>query len=53
MAASILADEPISLADVPDVTDVNAMVLVLGHVGVEAKRQLDGRMHFATVEPRP
>ncbi len=52
MAATILADEPISLADVPDVTDVNAMALVLGHVGVEAKRRLDGRMHFATVEPR-
>ena len=47
MAASILADETITLTDVPDVTDVNTMALVLGHVGVEAKRSVDGRMQLA------
>ena len=52
MAATILADEPIALANLPEVTDVNAMALALGHVGVEAKRDVDGRMHFSTVDPR-
>ena len=52
MAATILADEPIALANMPEVTDVNAMALALGYVGVEAKRDVDGRMHFSTVDPR-
>jgi UDP-N-acetylglucosamine 1-carboxyvinyltransferase len=52
MAASILTDEPTVLSEVPDVTDVNAMALVLGHVGVEVKRHVDGRMHFSTVDSR-
>jgi len=52
MAATILADEPIALANLPEVTDVNAMALALGHVGVEAKRDVEGRMHFSTVDPR-
>ena len=52
MAATILADEPIALTNLPDVTDVNAMALALGYVGVEAKRDVGGRMQFSTVDPR-
>lgn len=53
MAASILADEPIVLDHVPDVTDVNTLALVLGHLGVETKRHLDGRLHLETVDSTP
>ena len=52
MAASILADEPIVLDRVPDVTDVDTLALVLGHLGIETKRQTDGRVHLRTVDSR-
>ncbi len=51
MAASILADEPVVLRGVPDVTDVNTLALMLGHVGVETKRHLDNSVHLQTVDP--
>ena len=50
MAASILADEPVVLADVPDVTDVNTLALMLGHVGVEVKRRPTGALHISTLD---
>jgi UDP-N-acetylglucosamine 1-carboxyvinyltransferase len=50
MAASILADEPVALGRVPDVTDVNTLALVLGYVGVETKRHADCRVHLQTVD---
>ncbi|HEY2762158.1 MAG TPA: UDP-N-acetylglucosamine 1-carboxyvinyltransferase, partial [Pirellulales bacterium] len=53
MAASILIDEPIVLAAVPDVTDVNALALVLGHLGVEVKRRPTGTLHIHTVDSAP
>ncbi|HZZ27853.1 MAG TPA: UDP-N-acetylglucosamine 1-carboxyvinyltransferase [Pirellulales bacterium] len=53
MAASILADEPVELAGTPDVTDVNTLALMLGHLGVEAKRHADGTLHLHTVDPAP
>ena len=53
MAASILADGPVALDGVPDVVDVNTLALVLGHLGVEVKRRLDGRVHLQTVDPAP
>lgn len=53
MAASILVDEPIVLAGVPDVTDVNTQALVLGHLGVEVKRRPTGTLHIHTVDPAP
>lgn len=53
MAASILASEAVWLADVPDLVDVQTLSLVLGHLGVEVKRQLDGRLKIDTVDPQP
>src|SRR5947207_11759804 len=51
MAASILADEPVTLSNVPDVTDVDTLALVLGHLGVEVNRDRDGLLHVHTVDP--
>ncbi len=42
MAASILADEQIKLRGVPDLTDVNVLALLLGHLGIESKRNRAG-----------
>ena len=42
MAASILADGPVMLSGVPDLADVNTLALLLGHLGVETKRDLAG-----------
>jgi UDP-N-acetylglucosamine 1-carboxyvinyltransferase len=53
MAASILADEPIALVGAPDVTDVNTLALMLGHLGVEVKRHADGTLHLHTVDTAP
>jgi UDP-N-acetylglucosamine 1-carboxyvinyltransferase len=50
MAASILADEPVWLEHVPQLVDVDTLSLVLGHLGVEVKRQLDGRLRLQTVD---
>jgi UDP-N-acetylglucosamine 1-carboxyvinyltransferase len=50
MAASILAAEPVALDNVPDVTDVDTLALVLGHVGVEVKRDREGLLHIDTVD---
>src|SRR5262249_378370 len=53
MAASILATEPVSLAHVPQLVDVDTLSLVLGTLGVEVKRQLDGRLRITTVDAEP
>ena len=53
MAASILAGAPVWLSGVPKVVDVDTLSLVLGHLGVEVKPQLDGRTKLETVDPRP
>jgi UDP-N-acetylglucosamine 1-carboxyvinyltransferase len=53
MAASILTDEPIVLAGTPDVADVNTLALMLGHLGVEVKRHVDGTLHLNTVDTAP
>ncbi|HEY2762368.1 MAG TPA: hypothetical protein VGI75_16530, partial [Pirellulales bacterium] len=53
MAASILADGPVILDQVPDVADVNTLALVLGHLGIETKRHADGRLHLATIDSTP
>lgn len=53
MAASILAEGPVRLANVPHLADVDTLSLVLGHLGVEVKRQLDGSMRIATVDDSP
>lgn len=53
MAAALLADGPVTLQGVPRVADVDTLALLLGHLGVETKRDRDGRVHMATVDPRP
>jgi UDP-N-acetylglucosamine 1-carboxyvinyltransferase len=53
MAASILAQETVWLEAVPELVDVQTLALLLGHLGVEVKRQLDGRLKIDTVDPRP
>jgi UDP-N-acetylglucosamine 1-carboxyvinyltransferase len=50
MAASILADGPVVLRNVPDVTDVDTLALVLGHLGVEVKRDREDLLHLHTVD---
>ncbi len=51
MAACLMADGPVVLDGVPEVSDVNTLALLLGHLGVEVKRHTDGRMHLHIVEP--
>lgn len=51
MAASIMADGPIALGGVPDVTDVSTLALLLGYLGVETKRSADGVVRLQTVDP--
>lgn len=53
MAAAILADGPVTLAGVPDLADVNTLALLLGHLGIETKRDAAGTLHLATVDSRP
>jgi len=53
MAASILAREPVCLDGVPELVDVDTLALVLGHLGVETKRQPNGRLSLRTVDARP
>src|SRR5438105_2668097 len=51
MAACILADGPVVLDRIPDVTDVDTLSLVLGYLGVDVKRQADSSMRLQTVDP--
>jgi UDP-N-acetylglucosamine 1-carboxyvinyltransferase len=53
MAASILADRPVTLSGVPDLADVNTLALLLGHLGVETKRDAAGVLRISTVDRRP
>ncbi len=53
MAASLLTDGPIALAGVPNLSDVNTLSLLLGHLGVETKRDKSGILRLATVDHRP
>ena len=53
MAATILADGPVTLAGVPDLADVDTLALLLGHLGIATKRDAEGSLNIATVDPRP
>ena len=53
MAASILADEPVTLRRIPDLTDVNVLALLLGHLGIEGKRDRDGVWNLAPRDSSP
>ena len=53
MAASILTRHPVFLEAVPDLVDVDTLARVLGHLGVEVKRQLGGCLRLQTVDAEP
>jgi len=53
MAASILASQPVRLIGVPELVDVRTLSLLLGHLGVEVKREGAGDLRIQTVDPRP
>lgn len=53
MAATILCDAPVALAGVPELSDVDTLALVLGHLGIEAKREASGLIQFNTVDSKP
>ena len=46
MAASLLADEPLELVNVPHIEDIGVMAAMLRHLGVEAERPGPGRWHL-------
>jgi UDP-N-acetylglucosamine 1-carboxyvinyltransferase len=51
LAASILAEEPVRLSHVPDLTDVDTLLLVLDQLGVASTRLPDGDLLLETVDP--
>jgi UDP-N-acetylglucosamine 1-carboxyvinyltransferase len=53
MAATILADGPVTLSRVPNLTDIDTLALLLGHLGLETKRDAAGRLRIATVDRGP
>jgi len=53
LAASILSDGPVVLGNVPELADVDTLALLLGHIGVEVKRQVNGDLHVHTVDLEP
>jgi UDP-N-acetylglucosamine 1-carboxyvinyltransferase len=53
MAASILAAGPVVLSGVPELVDVDTLALLLGYLGVEAKRDHEGDLRIETVDCRP
>ncbi len=53
MAASILADGAVTLSNVPHLTDIDTLALLLGHLGVETKRDAVGKVRLATVDSAP
>ncbi|MCI0340371.1 MAG: UDP-N-acetylglucosamine 1-carboxyvinyltransferase [Planctomycetales bacterium] len=53
LAATLLADGPCTLQDVPDLYDVRTMIGLLGELGVEAKRRKDGALVTRVVDASP
>lgn len=53
MAAAILASEPVRLARVPQLADVDTMSLLLGHLGVEVAYRGGGEIEIRTVDAQP
>ncbi|MCE9554353.1 MAG: UDP-N-acetylglucosamine 1-carboxyvinyltransferase [Planctomycetes bacterium] len=53
MAAAILADEPVTLDNVPNLSDVATLGEVLSVLGLDVDRCNDGRMRLATLNSRP
>ncbi|MCE2390163.1 MAG: UDP-N-acetylglucosamine 1-carboxyvinyltransferase [Proteobacteria bacterium] len=51
IAASLLTSEPVELTNVPDIRDVDAMLEIAAHLGVEIERQGDRlRLRAASVD---
>ena len=44
MCAALLADKPLALSNVPQLTDISTAVKLLGQMGVAVERHADGRM---------
>jgi UDP-N-acetylglucosamine 1-carboxyvinyltransferase len=51
MAATLLADGPIDLLDVPELSDIRNMMRLLAELGVEIDESVPGRLRFQTVDP--
>jgi UDP-N-acetylglucosamine 1-carboxyvinyltransferase len=50
MASALLAEGPITLRDVPDLSDINNMCRLLGELGCTAKRQDDGSLKLEVID---
>ncbi len=53
MAAALLVDGPVTVQGIPDLADVNTLALLLGYLGVEVKRAIDGNLRIEAVDPAP
>ena len=53
MAAAILAEGPVRLEGVPQLSDVRTQASVLAHLGVETSWTPDGALCLQTVDPAP
>jgi UDP-N-acetylglucosamine 1-carboxyvinyltransferase len=53
MAASILADGPVSLSEVPNLSDVETLARLLVCLGVQARRDRNRTLHLETVDTAP
>jgi len=50
MAASLLAEGPITLRDVPDLSDINNMCRLLGELGCTSTREEDGTLKLEVID---
>lgn len=53
MAASLMADGPVTLYDVPDLVDVRTLSLLLGTLGALSERQADNSLRLEVVDDSP
>lgn len=53
MAASLMADEPVTLHDVPDLVDVRTLSQLLGTLGVTSERQADNSLRLEVIDDSP
>ena len=53
LAASIMADTPVTLHDVPELVDVSTLSQLLGSLGVLVERRDDGSMQLEVIDESP
>jgi len=53
MAASLLADSPMRLKNVPDLADIRTMSRLLGELGMKVQRQADGDLVLEPADETP